>query len=303
MSIDVLEIVDVTLRDGLQLLKEPVGLESKLSLLEAAASSGLRRIEVGSFVNPKLMPQFADTPALLASVRAYPQLRPSVLIPNRKGFELAVANEAPEVIWVVSASEDHNQANLRRSIETSLEELLPVLAAARAAGVHVRLAVATAFHCPFAGPTPHEAVFRILDRAMEGGNVSEVVLADTIGLAIPEEVGALFSAVGDRYPGLSLGFHAHDTHARGLDNILAAYEAGCRIFDGALAGLGGCPYAPGAAGNVSTEAIAALFAKRGIPTGLDSQNLLRAGRIAATFGAPARVPPLSSWRSPTEPGS
>lgn len=286
------EIVDVTLRDGLQLLPDPVPLEARLALLDAAAAAGVTRLEVGSFVNPRLMPQFAETPALLAAANGRAGLRASVLVPNRRGFDLAAEHGAREVIWVVSASEGHNQANLRRSVDQSLAELLPVLADARGAGIHVRLAVATAFHCPFDGPTPHEAAFRILDRAVGEGGLEEAALADTIGHAVPEEAEALFEAAGARYPGLKLGFHAHDTLGRGLANIEGAYRAGCRVFDGALAGLGGCPYAPGAAGNVSTEAVAALLAGRGIATGLDPDGLVRAGRIAATFGSPARVPEL-----------
>jgi hydroxymethylglutaryl-CoA lyase len=292
MSEETIEILDVTLRDGLQLLAEPVPLERKLALLSGAVAAGIRRLEVGSFVNPRLMPGFADTPAVLAAARALPGLRPSVLVPNRRGFDLAVEAGATEVVWVVSASQGHNRANLRRSVETSLAELMPVLEDARATGIHVRLAVATAFHCPFDGPTPHEAVFRILDRAVEGGALHEVVLADTIGHAVPQEAGALFGAVRERHRGLLLGFHAHDTLGHALANIEAAFEAGCRVFDGALAGLGGCPYAPGAAGNAATEAIAASFARRGVPTGLDAGALAQAGRIAATFGAPSRVPPL-----------
>ncbi|KAA2238220.1 hydroxymethylglutaryl-CoA lyase [Salinarimonas soli] len=286
------EILDVTLRDGLQLLAAPVPLDRKLALLDAAEAAGVRRLEVGSFVSPRLMPGFADTADVLAAATARPALRPSVLVPNRRGFDLALAAGAPEVVWVVSASEGHNGANLRRTVEASLAELMPVLADARADGVHLRLAIATAFHCAFDGPTPHEAVFRILDRAAESGALREAVLADTIGHAVPDEARALFGAAAARYPGLVFGFHAHDTLGRGLANIEAAYEAGCRVFDGALAGLGGCPYAPGAAGNVSTEAVAALFEARGIATGLDAAALAGAGRIAATFGAPARVPPL-----------
>ena len=284
------EIVDVTLRDGLQLLVNPVPLDAKLALLSAAAAAGLRRLEVGSFVK---LTQFADTPAVLAAAKAVPGLSPGVLVPNRKGFDLAIIAGAPEVIWVVSASEEHNQANLRRTIEASLAEVVEVLGEAAGAGIRVRLALATAFHCPFTGPTPHGAVFRILDRVLERRGVSEIVLADTIGHAWPSEVARLFAAVSERYPGFPFALHAHDTLGRAIANIEAAYGAGCRMFDGALAGLGGCPYAPGASGNVSTEDAVAFFAARGVETGVNMAALAEAGAIASAFGAPSRVPPLA----------
>jgi len=272
------EIVDVTLRDGLQLLQTPVPLADKLALLDQAVRAGLKRLELGSFVNPKVMPQFSDTREVLEAA---------------KDFERAETAGAEEVVWVVSASEEHNQANLRRSIADSLADLAPVLEEAQAIGIHVRLAVATAFHCPFAGPTSHEAVLRVLDRAMEGGSLVEVVLADTIGKAHPHEVAALTEVVAKRYQGLRLGFHAHDTYGRGIANIKAAYEAGATVFDGALAGLGGCPFAPGAAGNVSTEEVNRFFEAAGVATGLDAVALAHAAEIARRFGPPMRVPALN----------
>jgi len=287
------EIVDVTLRDGLQLLQTPVPLADKLALLDQAVRAGLKRLELGSFVNPKVMPQFSDTREVLEAAKDYQGLHGSVLIPNAKGFERAETAGAEEVVWVVSASEEHNQANLRRSIADSLADLAPVLEEAQAIGIHVRLAVATAFHCPFAGPTSHEAVLRVLDRAMEGGSLVEVVLADTIGKAHPHEVAALTEVVAKRYQGLRLGFHAHDTYGRGIANIKAAYEAGATVFDGALAGLGGCPFAPGAAGNVSTEEVNRFFEAAGVATGLDAVALAHAAEIARRFGPPMRVPALN----------
>jgi hydroxymethylglutaryl-CoA lyase len=291
------EIVDVTLRDGLQLLKDIVPTERKLMLLSSLVSSGLRRIEIGSFVNPKLLPQFNDTRLMIHAAKAYPQVRTSVLIPNRRGFEIAAEAGADELIVVVSASELHNKANLNRSIDGSLEEIRPILVDGKAAGTHIRIAVATAFHCPFAGPVPHENVLRIIDDAMTTGALSEILLGDTIGKATPPEVEALIAVVRSRYPGLLIGIHAHDTYGRGVANALAAVKSGARVIDGALAGLGGCPYAPGAAGNVATDDLAVAMEVAGLQTGLDKLKLGEASKLATTFGLPCRVPPINGAAS------
>ncbi len=287
-----IEIVDVTLRDGLQLLPDVVPTARKIALLDVLARSGVRRLEVGSFVNPKLLPQFADTRAVLAAALTHPHLAASVLVPNRRGFDMAVEAGAGEVLVVMSASEAHNKANINRSVAESLADLAGMLRDAKDAGLRLRLAVATAFHCPFEGAISHEAVFRILDAAMATGALQEAVLADTIGKATPDEVRALMAATRARHPALTLGLHAHDTYGRGVANAIAALEAGAVALDGALAGLGGCPYAPGAAGNVSTGGLVEALDKQGIATGINAGVIAEASALAATFGAPARVPPL-----------
>ena len=278
-----IELVDVTLRDGLQMLKEIVPTARKIELLDALVAAGVTRAEVGSFVNPKLLPQFNDTAEVLAAARQHPGLSTCVLVPNRRGFDLAAAHRPTEIVVVVSASEAHNRSNINRTVAQSLTELGPMLAAGKAAGIHVRLAVATAFHCPFDGAVAHDKVFAVLDAASASGALGESVLCDTIGHDHPHEVTALVHATIARYPGLKVGVHAHDTRSRGVANARAAAAAGVSVLDGSLAGLGGCPYAPGASGNVATDAVAAAMRSDGFATGTDDQLLRRASALAAAF--------------------
>ena len=283
-----IELVDVTLRDGLQLLKRTVPTAAKLELLEALAAAGVRRAEVGSFVNPKLLPQFNDTPEMLAAARRLPGLSACVLVPNRRGFDTALQHRPDEVVIVVSASEAHNRSNINRTVGQSLAELSPMLADGRAAGIHMRLAIATAFHCPFDGAVGHDKVFRVLDEAMASNALAEVVLCDTIGHAFPHEIAALVAAVAQRCDTrvLKIGVHAHDTRGRGVANARAAATAGAPVLDGALAGLGGCPYAPGASGTVAIDAVAAALQADGIATGTLIDRLERAAALAAAFADP-----------------
>ena len=280
-------LVDVTLRDGLQMLKQIVPTPAKIELLEALVAAGIRRAEVGSFVNPKLLPQFSDTAELIAVARQLPELSSCVLVPNRRGFDLALQHAPDEIVIVVSASEAHNKSNINRTVAQSLAELAPMLVDGRLAGVHMRLAIATAFHCPFDGAISHDMVFRVLDAAVETGALTEAVLCDTIGHAWPAEAKALTTATIHRYPGLTIGLHAHDTKSRGVANAQAAVAAGAKVLDGALAGLGGCPYAPGASGNVATAAIASAMARSGHVTGVNETQLARATALAAAFDQPA----------------
>lgn len=282
---DRVHIVEVGPRDGFQAIAPFIPTESKIKLIGDLAGCGLSRMEVGSFVSPTLLPQMADIRDILEAVAGLPELQPSVLVPNLRGAELALAADARNLVTVVSASESHNRSNTRRSVETSLAELRDILCRAPA-GSLIRYNIATSFHCPFEGAVDAGRVLAIVADAVTARSDIEIGLCDTIGKAMPHEVASLFRTCMEAFPGCRWAFHGHDTYGFGLANVLAAYDAGVRIFDGAVAGLGGCPFAPGASGNVATEDVIYAFDRMGVGTGIQLDSLLAvADRAAGLPGA------------------
>lgn len=277
---DQVQIIEVAPRDGFQSIGPFTPTESKIALLECLAACGLRRMEVGSFVSPTLLPQMGDVRTILEAARRLPQVTAAVLVPNLRGAELALAAGAKNLVTVVSATETHNRSNTRRSVAQSLGELREILRGAPRDGL-LRYNIATSFHCPFEGAVNLGQVISIIEDALAVRDDIEIGLCDTIGKAMPHEVSALFRTCMERFPHRAWAFHAHDTYGFGVANALAAYAAGVRVIDGAAAGLGGCPFAPGASGNIATEDVVYAFGRMGIETGIDLEALLSAAEQAA----------------------
>jgi hydroxymethylglutaryl-CoA lyase len=266
---------EVGLRDGLQAIARTVPTEIKLRWLRQLYDAGLREIEVGSFVPARLLPQLADTAELVEFAKSLPGLVASVLVPNLKGAERAIASGADLMLLPLSASHAHSLANLRKTPDEVVQEIRAIRAARDAAGSTclIEVGMSTAFGCTLQGRVEPSEVMRLLAAVLEAG-VDRVGLADTVGYADPAMVAALFTQAfelaGDR---LACG-HFHDTRGLGLANVYAAWSAGVRRFDACVGGIGGCPHAPGASGNVATEDVAYLFASMGRPTGLDFARLM-----------------------------
>ncbi|MDF3855529.1 hydroxymethylglutaryl-CoA lyase [Paracoccus sp. P2] len=273
------EIFEVGPRDGLQNEKRPIPAAEKIALVDLLSQAGFRRIEVTSFVPPKWVPQMADAAEVMAGIARRPGIRYAVLTPNLRGYEAARAAGADEVAIFASASEGFSRANLNASIAESLERFAPVAEAARADGIPLRGYVSVVTDCPFDGPVPPANVARVT-AALRDMGCYEVSLGDTIGQGRPETIDAMLSAVLQELPPDRLAGHYHDTAGRALENIDASLARGLRVFDAAVGGLGGCPYAPGAAGNVATEAVAAHLAAQGHDTGLDMAVIERAAAMA-----------------------
>ncbi len=273
------EIVEMGPRDGLQNEKRIIPTAEKIALVDALSLCGFRRIEVASFVSPKWVPQMADGAEVLAGINRAPGVRYAALTPNMKGYEAARAARADEVAIFASASEGFSRANLNCTIEESLDRFRPVAAAARADGIPVRGYVSVVTDCPYDGKVAPAAVARVAASLRDMG-CFEISLGDTIGQGRPETVDAMLTAVLAELPASRLAGHFHDTAGRALDNIDAALARGLRVFDAAVAGLGGCPYAPGAKGNVATERVEAHLRARGFATGLDPERLAGAAAMA-----------------------
>ena len=273
------EIFEVGPRDGLQNEARDIPVAEKIALVDCLSRAGFRRIEVASFVSPKWVPQMAGSAAVLAGISRVPGVSYAALTPNMRGFEDALAARADEVAIFGSASEGFSRANINASIEESLARFAPVAEAARAAGLPMRGYVSCVSDCPYDGPVAPEAVARVAAALAEMG-CYEVSLGDTIGQATPERIDAMLAAVCEVVPAQKLAGHYHDTGRRALDNIEVSLARGLRVFDAAVGGLGGCPYAPGAAGNVATEAVAERLAALGYDTGLDLGVVARAADMA-----------------------
>ncbi|RJL19099.1 hydroxymethylglutaryl-CoA lyase [Paracoccus siganidrum] len=277
--VETVEIFEMGPRDGLQNEKRLIPAAEKIALVDLLSQAGFRRIEVTSFVSPKWVPQMADAAEVMAGIRRAPGVSYAVLTPNMKGYEGAKAARAGEVAIFASASEGFSKANLNASIAESLERLAPVAQAAQADGIPVRGYVSVVTDCPFDGPTPPANVARVA-AALRDMGCYEVSLGDTIGQGRPESIDAMLSAVLQELPAEHLAGHYHDTAGRALENIDASLARGLRVFDAAVGGLGGCPYAPGARGNVATERVAAHLAARGHAHGLDMEIIGRAAAMA-----------------------
>ena len=273
-------ITDVVTRDGLQDEERIVPTEQKVRIIEGLLRAGVRSIEVTSFVHPRVVPQMADAEALVAALPRLPGVTYSALVPNRKGAERALAAGVDEIRMVVSASESHNRTNLNRPVAETLDELRAVcrLAAQRRPDVTLAGTVATAFACPFEGRTPLERLLWVVDELHAMG-VRRIGLADTTGMANPRQVYETVSVVRERFPDVTFWLHLHNTRDLALANALAGLQAGIRHFDSSLGGLGGCPFAPGATGNVSTEDLVHMLHEMGIETGIDLDALFAVGRL------------------------
>ena len=270
-------IQEVAPRDGLQIESRWVETGDKIRLIDSLSAIGFKRIEVSSFVSPKAVPALRDAAEVFAGIARSPGTVYTALVPNRKGAELALAARADELNFVMSASETHNRANMNMTRDRSLTSLGEVVGAARDAGIPVNATIATAFGCPFEGDQSTDKVIGIIKRYLDLG-VAGVTLADTTGMANPSQVSRLVAQALILLPREKLTLHFHNTRGLGLVNVLAAYRAGARRFDAALGGLGGCPFAPGATGNVCTEDLVNLCHEIGLTTGLDLRLLIGLSR-------------------------
>jgi hydroxymethylglutaryl-CoA lyase len=281
-----LTLVEVGPRDGFQVIKPFIPTEKKIALCRALVAAGVQRLEMGAFVSPSAIPQMADVREVLAALREGPHPELSALVPNRRGAEDALKAGMETLVYVVSASESHNRSNVRRSVADSMTEMVACLTDLSPRG-RFRFNLATAFHCPFEGPTAEAPVLAMIDRLLAVRPDAEIGLCDTTGYASPEDVTRLVGTVRRHFgPDVALAYHAHDTYGFGVASVMAAWDAGIRVIDAAIAGLGGCPFAPGASGNVATEDLAYAFARRGIATGLDRAALIEvAGEAAGLDGA------------------
>jgi hydroxymethylglutaryl-CoA lyase len=269
-------IVEVGARDGLQNETQTVGTATRTELIDRLASCGLKTIEAGAFVSPKWVPQMADSADVLRALARRDGVAYPVLVPNMKGLEAALAAGAREVAVFGAASESFSQKNINCSIAESLERFRPVAAAAAAAGVKVRGYVSCVLGCPYEGEVSGKTVADVTRALFEMG-CYEVSLGDTVGVGTPVKVRALIEAVARRAPLKKISGHFHDTYGMAIANVFAALEMGVATFDASVSGLGGCPYAPGAAGNVATEEVVWLLQGLGIETGIDLPRLAETG--------------------------
>ena len=277
-------LVEVGPRDGLQNEKQPVDAAVKIELVQRLQAAGLREIEVTSFVSPKWVPQMADNAEVMAGVQRRAGVRYSVLTPNLKGFEAALASRPDEIVVFGAASEAFSQRNINCSIAESIERFRPVVAAAHEHSIKVRGAVSVALGCPYQGEVTPDEVERVV-LLMKGIGVDHCGIADTIGVGTPKRVQAAMARALKHYPVAEVSGHFHDTYGQALANIYACLEMGIHTFDASVAGLGGCPYAKGATGNVGTEDVLFMLNGLGIETGVDIDQLVdAAGWISGVLG-------------------
>ena len=272
---DRVTLVEVGPRDGLQNEAQPVSTAHKLELVHLLQAAGLRELEVTSFVSPKWVPQMADNAAVMAGVQRAAGVRYSVLTPNLKGFEAALATRPDEIVVFGAASEAFSQRNINCGIEESIERFRPVVAAAHAQGIKVRAAVSCALGCPYQGEVTPAEVERVV-RLMRAIGVDHCGVADTIGVGTPRRVQAAMERALKHFPLAEVSGHFHDTYGQALANIHACLELGIHRFDASVAGLGGCPYAKGATGNVGTEDVLFMLDGMGIQTGVSLERLVDA---------------------------
>ena len=276
------KLVDVGPRDGLQNEKEPVPTEVKIRLVHLLQDAGLKDIEVTSFVSPKWVPQMADNAQVMAGIERRKDVRYSVLTPNMQGFEASVASHPDEIVVFSAASEAFNKRNTHCSIDESIERYAPVVSAARAKGIFVRGSISCAVGCPYEGEIAPERVEYVAKLFKQIG-VQHMGVADTIGVGTPLKVRRAMEATLKHYDINDISGHFHDTYGQALANILASLEMGIWQYDSSSAGLGGCPYAKGATGNVATEDVAYMLQGMGIDTGIDLDKLIDAGKYISDF--------------------
>ncbi len=276
------KIFEVGPRDGLQNESQHVSTADKVRLIESLAAAGLKNIEITSFVSPKWIPQLADGLEVARSLHLPPDVVTSALVPNLKGYESAKQAGLKEIALFMSATETHSKKNINKSIDEALHALKEVAKTARADGKRIRAYLSVVFVCPYEGPVSKEQVARVVARLLDIG-IDELSLGDTIGAATPNQVKDLVKLLS---PDVELGkmaLHFHDTRGTALANVLAGLEAGISIFDASAGGMGGCPYAPGAAGNLATEDLVYMLDGMGIKTGVDLDKLVECGRLAESF--------------------
>lgn len=277
-------LVEVGPRDGLQNEAEGMALADKIALVEGLAAAGLGTVETGSFVSPRWVPQMADSEAVFAGIGRKPDVSYAALTPNERGLERAIAAGADEVAVFAAASESFSRRNINCDIEASIERFIPVLDGARSAGLRVRGYVSCVLGCPYEGPIAPSAVLRVSERLLELG-CYEISLGDTIGVGTPGSMATLLETMLTSVSRDQLALHCHDTYGQALANILVGLQHGIARFDSAVAGLGGCPYADGASGNVATEDLVYLLHGSGYDTGIDLDALIAVGnRACAALG-------------------
>jgi hydroxymethylglutaryl-CoA lyase len=277
MNTEFLFVQEVAPRDGLQIEPVWVPTDEKVALIDALSGAGFTRIEAGSFVSPKAIPALRDGDEVFLRMRREPGVIYVALVPNLKGAQRAMLAGADELNLVMSASQSHNRANMRMDCAQSLTAFGEIVAAVRGRPVGLNGSVATAFGCPFEGKVDEDRVLALVDQYLEMG-ITGITLADTTGMANPRQVARIVRRVRARIPSSALTLHFHNTRGLGLANVVAAYEAGARRFDASLGGLGGCPFAPGASGNICTEDLVNMCEEMGIPTGIDLPLLLGLSR-------------------------
>jgi hydroxymethylglutaryl-CoA lyase len=282
ITVDTVKIVEVGPRDGLQNEKVIVPTEVKVDYITALADAGLRVIEAGAFVSPKWVPQMADTAEVYGNIPKDPGVEYPVLVPNMKGLDRAIEAGVKSIAIFTAASETFNKRNINMSIEESFENYAPVAVRARAEGIRVRGYVSTAFGCPYEGDVPPEKVLEVSARLLDLG-CYEVSVGDTIGVGTPMQVQGVIGVLLQVIPRCKLAMHFHDTRGTALANTLAALEMGIATFDTSAGGLGGCPYAPGASGNMATEDLVYMLDSMAIETGVDLNRLVAASSIIAPY--------------------
>jgi hydroxymethylglutaryl-CoA lyase len=273
MDIKELYIIEVAPRDGFQIIEKFIETEKKLKTIDMLISSGIQKMQVTSFVNPKAVPQMKDAREVVKkSIEKYPDFEFTALIPNYKGAELAVEAGVKELSYVISASESHNMENVRRTVDESFEELKKIRENFK--NIKIKLDIATTFGCPFERTIDVKKVLEMIDTGLDM-EIDEIFLADTIGVANPRQIKEVISIVKKEFEEINFGLHLHDTEGMGLANVYAASQLGINKFESAAGGLGGCPFAPGAAGNVATEDLVNMFEKMGVKTNISLSKLLK----------------------------
>jgi hydroxymethylglutaryl-CoA lyase len=273
-----IEIVEVGPRDGLQSESQVLPTDTKVEFIRRLVAAGLRRVEVASFVNPKRVPQMADAEAVLTALAPLARdARFIGLVLNRKGFERAQAARCGEVGMAIAVSESFSQRNQGSSVDEGVDAWLDIARAARAAGIRAQITISTAFGCPFEGEVPVDRVVRLAER-VAAGQPDEIAVADTIGVAVPTQVSELIAALRSVLPQVRLRAHFHNTRNTGLANAYAAVESGVAVLDASCGGIGGCPFAPAATGNIPTEDLIYMLHRMGVNTGVDLPALLDTSR-------------------------
>ena len=272
-----LYIHEVVTRDGFQIEPRFVPTEDKIRLIDALSDTGLHKIEVTSFVSPKAVPALADAEAVMAGINRNPAVKYAALVANPRGAERALAAKVDEIVLVVSVSESHNRSNVRRSTDESFAGFAAIMQAVEGSGIKVACGMATTFGCPFEGFQPLDRIVKFVDRLI-GLGVDSIALADTVGMGNPRQIREVCDEVRARFPKYEFALHLHNTRGMGLANVVAGLEAGITHYESSLGGLGGCPFAPGATGNICTEDLVHMLEQMGHDTGVDLDRLIAASR-------------------------
>lgn len=278
------KIIEVSPRDGLQNDPNFVVTSKKKELVNLLIKSGLKQIEVTSFVHPKKVPQMADAPELLNEVMSFDNFEAIALIPNLKGYDRAKEHTLSEINWVSSATETFNKKNIGMSIDDNFKQFESIVIKTENLDIKTCFSIAVSFGCPYEGKVNEENVLKLVKRARKAG-ADRIGIADTIGIATPDQVESLMKKVLEAAENTPVAIHLHDTRGLGLANAYSAYQSGIRIFETSVSGIGGCPFAPGAAGNLATEDLVYLFHRMGIGTGIDFDQLLVAADYAASISS------------------